>query len=90
MRERERERERQREPFCERKLCKEWKRVTNLQYEGREKKKQNKGIKKEKGRVISRQNVWGDEKVKRMRKVGESVNAKKKRVQFDEYNFLLF
>ena len=27
------------------------------------------------------QNVWGDEKVKRMRKVGESVNVKK-----NEYN----
>ena len=34
--------------------------------------------KKERGRVISRQNVWGDEKVKRMRKVGVSVNVKKK------------
>ena len=29
--------------------------------------------------MISRQNVWGDEKVKRMRNVGESVNVKKKK-----------
>ena len=34
--------------------------------------------KKERGRVISRQNVQEDEKVKRMRKVGESANVKKK------------
>ena len=46
---------------------------------------------KERGTVISRQNVWGDERVKRKRKVGESVNVKKKKlVQFDEHNFLLF
>ena len=38
----------------------------------------------ERGRVISRQNVWGDEKVKRRRKVGESVNVKKKK----EYNLM--
>ena len=35
--------------------------------------------KKERGRVISRQNVWGHKKVKRMRKVGENVNVKKKK-----------
>ena len=40
--------------------------------------------------MISRWNVWGNEKVKRMRKVGESVNVKKKLVQLDEHNFHLF
>ena len=34
--------------------------------------------------MISRQNFWGDEKVKRMRKVEESVNVKKK----NEYNLM--
>ena len=34
--------------------------------------------------MISRWNVWGNEKVKRMRKVGESVNVKKK----NEYNLM--
>ena len=52
--------------------------------------KQNKGRYKERGRVISRQNVWGDKNVKRRRKAGECVNVKKKLVQFDEHNFLLF
>ena len=33
--------------------------------------------------MISRLNVWGDEKVKRRRKVGESVNVKK-----NEYNLM--
>ena len=32
---------------------------------------------KRKEEEISRQNIWRDEKVKRMRKVGESVNVKK-------------
>ena len=40
---------------------------------------------------MSRQNVWGDEKVKRRKKVGESVNVKKKKlVQFDEHDFFFF
>ena len=39
--------------------------------------------KKERGRVISRQNVWGDEKIKRRKKVGESLNVKK-----NEYNLM--
>ena len=34
--------------------------------------------------MISRWNIWGNEKVKRMRKVGESVNVKKK----NEYNLM--
>ena len=42
------------------------------------------------GRVILRQKVWRDKKVEPMRKVGKSVNVKKKRVQFDDDNFLLF
>ena len=33
--------------------------------------------------MISRLNVWGDEKVKRRRKVGESVNVEK-----NEYNLM--
>ena len=32
------------------------------------------------------QNVWGDEKVKRKKKVGESVNVKKKKK--NEYNLM--
>ena len=57
--------------------------MTNLYQDDDNKKKQNKGREEERGRVISRQNVWGDEKVKRRRKVGESVNVKK-----NQYNLM--
>ena len=33
--------------------------------------------------MISRQNVWGDEKVNRKRNIGENVNVKK-----NEYNLI--
>ena len=39
---------------------------------------------REKEWEIRKENVWGDENVKRMRKVGESVNVKKKK----EYNLM--
>ena len=64
-------------PFCEGKLCKEWKSEWQI-YSKMMILKRNK-IKKIKGRgrVILRQNVWGDEKIKGRKKVKESVNVKK-------------
>ena len=48
-------------------------RMTNLCQADDNKKKQNKGRKMKRERVILRQRVWEDEKVKGMRKVGENV-----------------
>ena len=60
---REREREREREPFCERKLCKEWKKKWQI-YNKREGIRRDKQ-RKMKGKMNNNIKVEGNEEMKR-------------------------
>ena len=77
-----REREREGKPFCEEiNLCKEWKREWQIYSKrGVNKKRQNKGRWRKSWIVILMQRVVGRWKDKGGKKVGESVNIKKKKV----------